>query len=235
MLQNLLWTKPMLTLSSPFVITLPKLILTSSSHIWKAPELDVVSKQLPETMLWLQNQMRAVLDSSTLRYWTLHTRSINRKYPPASHPFIIFVVAIIKRHTQSAAAVIKAFVSDQLGNWRNRTFGSNFSLTLQGTPLYGTLLSQAFTYTQQKSWQHNDRSTRLITFFFNSTTFWLHRNDRFLLVTWYTRSSSRVKHSFSDRSLKRDEIMGITNEDKALLQQNITSPRLPQSCGSLTL
>lgn len=70
MKQNSLWTKPMLTLSSPFVITLTKLILTSSSHIWKTPELDVVLTQLPGSMLWLQNQMRAVLNSSTVTYWT---------------------------------------------------------------------------------------------------------------------------------------------------------------------
>lgn len=99
-----------------------------------------------------ETRWNQILDSSTLSYWTIYTISITTKYPPTLQPLINFVVPFIKRHTQcAAAAVIKALVPDQLGNCRNSTFHSKFSLTWQGTPLYGTLTFQAFPYTQQIS------------------------------------------------------------------------------------
>lgn len=178
MQQNFLSTKAVLTLSSPFVITLTKLILTSSSHIWKTPELDVVLTQLPESMLWLQNQMRAVLKKFYSQL--IELKSVGRRYPHPMHPFIYFVTLIVKEHASCRCCRgSKTLVSVRLRNCGSRMlFYSTYMK--QATPLYGRLMCQAFPDPQQAPWQHTDNLTDAqgwCYFLVNSATSWLYRND----------------------------------------------------------
>lgn len=235
MQQNSLSTKAVLTLSSPFVITLTKLILTSSSHIWKTPELDVVLTQLPESMLWLQNQMRAVLKSSTVNLlnWNQSVENILILW---THSFILLHWSLNNTQAAAAAVVVKKWC---LSGWETvetecfllhlheTSYSSVWQADVPGLPwsTTGTLATQ----------RQLDRCTRSMLFF-GQFSHILALQKWHGTQTPHTGWNSTISHRFPCPPSKRHKIIIIGDADKTWLLTNSSKiSRLPQSCGSLPL